>query len=65
MHIWFIKHERSYGPFFSSRQKAIYWLMQDVDDNHSALRLADILTDSDPYTSIVEVELDKEQFFDG
>ena len=65
MRIWFIRHETDYGPFFSTREKAIEWLKQDEENDNLPQHLAEILAGDDPYTSLMEVELDTETYFDG
>lgn len=64
--IWFIRKETDYGPFFSSKEKAIQYLLdRENEEEDSDADISKILADNDPYTSLVEVTLDKEVFFDG
>ncbi len=62
--ICFIRHETDYGPFFSDQRKAAAHL-KDVHE-HTEAEIAKIVAGSDPYTAIVEVELDDPNVcFDG
>lgn len=75
--IFFIKEETTFGPFFSSREKAIAHVKaefeefdpdgEDKEENEKTLQL---LREgkSDGYISIIEVELDNDSIdniFDG
>ena len=61
MHIWFIRSETDYGPFFSTKEKAISYL-----ENQETLDGNCKYTENNPYVNIEEVELDKENIcFDG
>lgn len=63
--IWFIKHETDFGPFFSTKEKAIKYLIDD-DEEMDERRLKAILENRDPYVAVVEVELDDADIsFDG
>jgi len=64
MKIYFIKHETDYGPFFSSRAKALDYLKEDSE--WWKVWGAGIETDKDAYITVQEVELDDENVrFDG
>ena len=64
MKIWFIRHETDYGPFFSTKERAIELLKEDAE--WWAKYGEEVLADKSPYTTIQEVELDdKDVCFDG
>ena len=64
--IWFIRRETDYGPFFSSKEKAIRYLLdRENEEEDGEVDISKILADKDPYISLVEVILDKEVFYDG
>ena len=65
--IWCIKHETDFGPFFSTKDKAISYVKREVfDDEEAAIRLEDAIAGNDPYCNIIEVCLDDEDtIFDG
>lgn len=73
MKIYFIRHETSYGPFFSTREQAIDCALKRLEDNtinnsptYIVNRINDILKGTDPYISIEDVTLDDEDVcFDG
>jgi hypothetical protein len=63
MHIYFIRHETEYGPFFDSKDKAVTYLLGGKTSPETILQ---IVEGTDPYTDIVEVELnDITVSFDG
>ena len=65
--IWFIRREevsKDYGPFFSTKERAIAFLREDDCDAHDDL--TDSIDGTDPYINIIEVVLDDERVcFDG
>lgn len=65
--IWFIVHETEFGPFFSTKDKAIAYVKTKLlDDEEFAVRGQDVVEGNDPYVNIVEVKLDNEDCqFDG
>lgn len=65
MKIFLIKRETSFGPVFSSQQKAKDYLRREYKD-YPEIVINKVVRGSHPYVNIVEVELDDEDFwFDG
>lgn len=63
--IYLIRHETSYGPFLSSREKARDYLEQLHDEADSS-EIEEMLEGNHPYTNMIEVELDDKKYrFDG
>ena len=63
MKIYIVKHETSVGPFFSSLDELVKFLMED--DNRSTARklsreehVSSIIRGNDPYCSVVMATLD-------
>jgi hypothetical protein len=72
--IYFIQHETDYGPFFSSREKAVTFLKKDMLSPNASpeLRrqeeeeLEKAIAGKSCYTNLVPVTLDDESVsFDG
>lgn len=58
-YIYYIRHETDYGPFFSSRKKAIAYLQDDGEDGRWwAEHGKDVVNGDDAYTTIQKVKLD-------
>jgi len=63
--IFFIRHETSYGPFFSSKKKAETYL-RDQEYPECEEDLQDMLAGRHDYCNVVEVQLDDiTRHFDG
>ena len=64
--VFFIRHETSYGPFFSSKEKAAAYLLKDGFEAPGEEELAEMLEGRHCYCNVVEVELDNPDIsFDG
>ena len=66
MTMFFIRHETSYGPFFSEKQKAIDYVSGPDMYEDEPEEIPKIIEGRHSYCSIVEVELDDiKVHFDG